>query len=189
MGKTSKILVCGQSSVGKTAVIEHMVYGNHVVGTPTMPTIEDIYTAVIETDRGVKEKVRIFDTAGLDGSKPDLPKQYLNFPDGFVLAYDVTNWESFQRLDKLKKDIDKHRDKKEVFIIAIGNKKELQDCRQVDYNTAQLWANKEKVKLWEVTVTCRPSLQEPFVWLTSRITQPPSKSTFPLGRKNKGSEC
>lgn len=30
-----------------------------------MPTIEDIYTAVIETDRGVKEKVRIFDTAGL----------------------------------------------------------------------------------------------------------------------------
>ena len=33
---------------------------------------------------------------------------------GFVLAYDVTNWESFQRLDKLKKDIDKYRDKKEV---------------------------------------------------------------------------
>ena len=29
------------------------------------PTIEDIYTAMIETDRGVKEKVRIFDTGGL----------------------------------------------------------------------------------------------------------------------------
>lgn len=28
-------------------------------------TIEDIYTAVIESDRGVKEKVWIFDTAGL----------------------------------------------------------------------------------------------------------------------------
>ena len=28
-------------------------------------TIEDIYTAMIETDRGVKEKVRIFDTGGL----------------------------------------------------------------------------------------------------------------------------
>ena len=28
--------------------------------------------------------------------------------------YDVTNWESFQKLDKLKKDIDKNRDKKEV---------------------------------------------------------------------------
>ncbi|GAB1602561.1 NF-kappa-B inhibitor-interacting Ras-like protein 2 [Argonauta hians] len=189
MGKTSKILVCGQSSVGKTAVIEHMVYGNHVVGTPTIPTIEDIYTAIIETDRGVKEKVRIFDTAGLDCTRPDLPKQYLSFPDGFVLAYDVTNWESFQRLDKLKKDIDRCRDKKDVHIVAVGNKRELQGCRQVDHNTAQTWASKEKVKLWEVTVTCRASLQEPFVWLASRITQPPSKSTFPLGRKNKGSEC
>jgi NF-kappa-B inhibitor-interacting Ras-like protein len=29
------------------------------------PTIEDIYTAMIETDRGVKEKVRIYDTGGL----------------------------------------------------------------------------------------------------------------------------
>ena len=26
----------------------------------------------------------------------------------------MTNWESFQKLDKLKKDIDKNRDKKEV---------------------------------------------------------------------------
>lgn len=55
MGKISKVLVCGHCGVGKTAIIEHLVYGNHVVGTPTMPTIEDIYTAVIETDRGVKE--------------------------------------------------------------------------------------------------------------------------------------
>jgi len=29
------------------------------------PTIEDIYTAMIETDRGVKEKVRIYDIGGL----------------------------------------------------------------------------------------------------------------------------
>ena len=28
----------------------------------------------------------------------------------------MTNWESFRRLDKMKKDIDKHRDKREVCI-------------------------------------------------------------------------
>lgn len=33
---------------------------------------------------------------------------------GFVLVYDVTNWDSFQKLDRIKKDIDKNRDKKEV---------------------------------------------------------------------------
>ena len=40
--------------------------------------------------------------------------QILSYFQGFILVYDVTNWESFQKLDKLKKDIDKNRDKKEV---------------------------------------------------------------------------
>lgn len=187
MGKISKILVCGHAGVGKTAIVEQLMYGNHVIGTPTHSTIEDIYTAMIETDRGVKEKVRIFDTGGLDGNKTDLPKHYLTFPDGFILVYDVTNWESFQKLDKLKKDIDKNRDKKEIHIIAIGNNKsEQQEDRQVDFNTAQIWASREKVRLWEASVTNRQSLVEPFVWLTSRMTQPQSKSTFLPGRKAKG---
>lgn len=33
-----------------------------------------------------------------------------------MLVYDVTNWESFQKLDRLKKDIDKYKDKKEVSV-------------------------------------------------------------------------
>jgi len=33
MGKISKILVCGHAGVGKTAVIEQLIYGNHAIGT------------------------------------------------------------------------------------------------------------------------------------------------------------
>lgn len=187
MGKINKILVCGHAGVGKTAIIEQLMYNNHDFGAPVHPTIEDIYTAMIETDRGVKEKVRIFDTGGLDGSKTDLPKHFFSFPEGFVLVYDVTNWDSFQKLDRLKKDIDKNRDKKEVHIIAIGNNKsDRQEDRQVDFNTAQAWSTREKVRLWEADVKNRQSLVDPFVWLTSRITQPPSKSAFLPGRKAKG---
>ena len=32
---------------------------------PTFHTIEDIYEVQLDTDRGVKEKIRIFDTAGV----------------------------------------------------------------------------------------------------------------------------
>ncbi|XP_060563216.1 NF-kappa-B inhibitor-interacting Ras-like protein 1 [Ruditapes philippinarum] len=187
MGKISKILVCGHAGVGKTAIIEQLMYDNHKVGTPMHSTIEDIYTAMIETDRGVKEKVRIFDTGGLDGAKTDMPKHFFTFPEGFVLVYDVTNWDSFQKLEKIKRDIDKNKDKKEVHIIAIGNNKsENQEDRQVDFNTAQTWATREKVRLWEANVPNRQSLVEPFVWLTSRITQPQSKSGFLPSRKAKG---
>ncbi|KAK6186160.1 hypothetical protein SNE40_008254 [Patella caerulea] len=182
MGKINKILVCGFSGVGKTSLIEQLLYGNHKIGSPMHATIEDIYNAVIETDRGVKERVRIYDTAGLDAIT-DMPKHYLTFPDGFALVYDVTSWDSFQRLDTLKKEIEKMRDK--VSIIVIGNKSEVNEARQVEFNTALKWSTKEKVRLWEVSVANRQSLVEPFIYLTSKITQPPSKSTFLPGRKTK----
>ena len=44
-------------------------------------TIEDIYVACVETDRHQKEKIRFYDTAGLEPSKPELPKQYMSFAD------------------------------------------------------------------------------------------------------------
>lgn len=75
----------------------------------------------------------------------------------------------------------------QVTIVVLGNKCDLQEQRRVDPDVAQHWAKSEKVKLWEVSVADRRSLLEPFVYLASRMTQPQSKSAFPLSRKNKGS--
>ena len=33
MGKSYKIVICGMAGVGKTAILEQVVHGNHVVGT------------------------------------------------------------------------------------------------------------------------------------------------------------
>uniref|UniRef100_A0A8C6MEF5 NFKB inhibitor interacting Ras-like 1 n=1 Tax=Nothobranchius furzeri TaxID=105023 RepID=A0A8C6MEF5_NOTFU len=157
-------------------------------GSESCETQEDVYVASVETDRGVKEQLRLYDTKGLQEGQ-DLPKHYYSVADGFILVYSVDSLESFRRVDVLKKEIDKSRDKKEVrpTVIVLGNKSDLQECRQVDQETAQQWARGEKVKLWEVTVAERNSLIEPFTQLTSRLTQPQSKSAFPLpGRKSKG---
>ncbi|XP_030645300.1 NF-kappa-B inhibitor-interacting Ras-like protein 1 [Chanos chanos] len=186
MGKGCKVVVCGLASVGKTAILEQLLYGNHTVGSESNETQEDVYVASVETDRGVREQLRLYDTRGLhDGL--DLPKHYFSVADGFVLVYSVDSLESFKKVDVLKKEIDKSRDKKEVTVIVLGNKADLRDRRQVDQEVAQQWARGEKVKLWEVSVAERSSLIEPFTTLTSRLTQPPSKSAFPLpGRKSKG---
>ncbi|XP_016395078.1 NF-kappa-B inhibitor-interacting Ras-like protein 2 [Sinocyclocheilus rhinocerous] len=187
MGKSCKVVVCGQVSVGKTAVLEQLLYANHVVGSETMETLEDIYIGSVETDRGTREQVRFYDTRGLrDGQ--EFPRHYFTFADGFVLIYSIDSKESFKRVEALKKEIDRCRDKKEVTIVVVGNKLDLQDQRRVDSEAAQQWARQEKVRLWEVTVTDRRTLIEPFVHLASKMTQPQSKSTFPLSRnKNKGS--
>ncbi|XP_028819965.1 NF-kappa-B inhibitor-interacting Ras-like protein 1 [Denticeps clupeoides] len=186
MGKGCKVVVCGLASVGKTAILEQLLYGNHTVGSESAETQEDVYVASVETDRGVREQLRLYDTRGLHDNA-DLPKHYFSVADGFVLVYSVDNLESFRRVDALKREIDKSRDKKEVTIIVLGNKVDLRERRQVELDTAQQWARAEKVKLWEVSVTERSSLIEPFTSLTSRLTQPQSKSAFPLpGRKSKG---
>lgn len=187
-----------------------------MLGSEPMETLEDIYIGSIETDRGTREQVRFYDTRGLrDGM--EFPRHYYTFADGFVLVYSIDSKESFKRMEALKKDIDRHRDKKEVkqvilwllymcpislywcwastfyldpqvTIVVLGNKLDKQDERRVDSNMAQNWAKNEKVRLWEVSVAERRTLIEPFVYLASKMTQPQSKSTFPLSRnKNKGS--
>lgn len=186
MGKGCKVVVCGLLSVGKTAILEQLLYGNHTVGMEDCETLEDVYMASVETDRGVKEQLHLYDTRGLQEGV-ELPKHYFSFADGFVLVYSVNNLESFQRVELLKKEIDKFKDKKEVAIVVLGNKLDLSEQRQVDADVAQQWARSEKVRLWEVTVTDRRTLIEPFTLLASKLSQPQSKSSFPLpGRKNKG---
>lgn len=46
MGKISKVLVCGHAGVGKTAAIEHLIYGTHSVGY-----VSTNYKTDIDTDR------------------------------------------------------------------------------------------------------------------------------------------
>ncbi|XP_061110645.1 NF-kappa-B inhibitor-interacting Ras-like protein 1 isoform X2 [Conger conger] len=112
MGKGCKVVVCGLASVGKTAILEQLLYGNHTVGSEPSETVEDVYVASVETDRGVREQVRLYDTRGLQDTL-ELPKHYFSVADGFVLVYSVDSLESFRRVDLLKKEIDKSRDKKE----------------------------------------------------------------------------
>ncbi|XP_036889415.1 NF-kappa-B inhibitor-interacting Ras-like protein 2 isoform X1 [Sturnira hondurensis] len=172
--------ICGQNvNPGAASVREPC-------GSEMIETQEDIYVGSIETDRGVREQVRFYDTRGLrDGA--ELPRHCFSCTDGYVLVYSTDSRESFQRVELLKKEIDKSKDKKEVTIVVLGNKCDLQEQRRVDADVAQHWAKSEKVKLWEVSVADRRSLLEPFIYLASKMTQPQSKSAFPLSRKNKGS--
>uniref|UniRef100_A0ACB8FVE4 NF-kappa-B inhibitor-interacting Ras-like protein 1 n=1 Tax=Sphaerodactylus townsendi TaxID=933632 RepID=A0ACB8FVE4_9SAUR len=113
MGKGYKVVVCGMASVGKTAILEQILYGNHTVGMECSSTVEDVYVALAETDRGVKEQLRLYDTKGVEGVE-QFPRHYFSIADGFVLVYAVNSLESFQKLDQLKNEIDKLKDKKET---------------------------------------------------------------------------
>lgn len=198
MGKTSKVVVCGMKGVGKTAILEQVIYGNITNQSELHPTIEDIYVANIESDKGAREKVRFYDTAGIENSQTttahgttnqQLLRHYLVLADGYLLVYDTDKMNSLDVLMAIKKDVDKNKDKKEVTIMVIGNRTKEGDNtsdNQTVINRATDWCNREKIRHFTASAMYRPSLYEPFVYIASKLNPPPSKSTFTplsMGRK------
>ncbi|XP_067633376.1 NF-kappa-B inhibitor-interacting Ras-like protein isoform X1 [Eurosta solidaginis] len=206
IGKVGKVLICGMKGVGKTALLEQLIYGNVNMDTEIHPTIEDIYVASVDTGRGgARETLRIYDTAGLQG-KGQLPRHYLYFPDGYVLVYDPTDPSSLDMLADIKIDIDRNKEKKDnVAIIVLANMRarnrrespaspptqvtppQLQQ-QQLDpvesvLNRANSWCARERIKHYTVNAMERPSLYEPFITLCARLTPPPTKSSFPQLRQ------
>lgn len=201
MGKTSRVVVCGMAGVGKTAILEQLIYGNITPSTELYSTIEDIYVASVETERGTREKMRLYDTAGLpplsgpnaaSSQQQQLAKQLLGLTEGYVLIYDPSRPESFECLLPLKRDIDKNRDKKEVGIIILANRMRSNSSNigtvvnapanltaAATLNKANNWALKEHMKHFEVNAMERASLLEPFVYLATKLSPPPNKSSFP----------
>ncbi|XP_018577965.1 NF-kappa-B inhibitor-interacting Ras-like protein [Anoplophora glabripennis] len=194
MGKIIKVVVCGMKGVGKTTILEQAVYGNITNKTEFYPTIEDIYVANIESDKGTREKLRFYDTAGIEPSQiatangttnQQLPRHYLVLADGYILVYDTGKCNSLDAIISIKKDIDRNKDKKEVTIIVIANRyrEEVEDST---LQKATQWCNREKIKHFVAASLKRSTLYEPFIYITSKLNSLPGKSSFTplsMGRK------
>ncbi|KAL4703756.1 hypothetical protein ACJJTC_017544 [Scirpophaga incertulas] len=195
MGKSSKVVVCGMKGVGKTAILEQLIYGSVTLKSLFYATIEDIYVANIDTDRGTKERVCFYDTAGLEPpitGPPQSPtmqltanqvlqRHYLGFAEGFVMVYDTTKPESLDVLMYLKKDIDRNKDKKEVVMLVIGNRTGPDDVNILENTSSKAanWCAREKIRHFTVSALDRPSLYEPFIYLTTRLNPVQNKTAFP----------
>lgn len=80
---------------------------------------------IVETERGTKEKLRFYDTSGLDARTRTLPTHYHALADGYIMVYSVCDNLSFQLLTDIKKDIDRNKDKKDVSTLLLLRNREL----------------------------------------------------------------
>jgi len=157
--------------------------------------------ASVDTGRGVRDILRIYDTAGLQGTV-QLPRHYLQFPDGYVLVYDPCDPASLDMLAGIKSDIDKNKDKKEVCAIVIANMHvksyrssnptsgqtsgatpNAPDPVESILNRANNWCARERIKHYTVNAMERASLYEPFIGLAVRLHPPQTKTSFPQLRQ------
>uniref|UniRef100_A0A0K0CTJ4 NF-kappa-B inhibitor-interacting Ras-like protein n=1 Tax=Angiostrongylus cantonensis TaxID=6313 RepID=A0A0K0CTJ4_ANGCA len=187
MGRAMRVVVVGGRRVGKTAILRQVACFEDITSKKYEPTIDDTYQVLLEEADRPREVLIFHDTGGVaDHGPTELKRPYLQVADAFVIVYSVADHESFNKMDLLKKFIEKQfgKDRKEVPIVALGNMKDLSN-RKVDSDFAYSWAARERVKLFEVSAKDRNTLVEFVQYLGHRHFHPIKESKFSLSKKLK----
>ncbi|CAJ0956788.1 unnamed protein product, partial [Mesorhabditis belari] len=183
-----RVVVVGAKRCGKTSILRQVACLEDATKMPYMPTLDDTYQVLLEEADRPREILVFHDTAGIPEYGPiELRRPYIQVADAFVLVYSVNDHESFNRMDLLKKFIEKQfgKEKKEVPIVVLGTMCDLPG-RKVDADFAQAWAQRERVRLFEVTSTDRSTLVDFVQYLGQRHFHPQKDSLkFSLSKKLK----
>jgi len=134
-----KVVVLGSGGVGKSALTVQFVSGLFMEKYD--PTIEDFYRKEIEVDH-TPCVLEILDTAGTEqfASMRDL---YIKNGQGFIVAYSITNHQTFQDIKTMRDQITRVKGTERVPILLVGNKVDLEGQREVPtvegMALAQIW--------------------------------------------------
>jgi len=165
-----KICIIGDSSVGKTNVIFKFIEGQfsplHVA------TIGFDYKSKIITLPTSKKKVKlqIWDTAGQE-KYMSMNKSLFQRVQGIILMYDITNRETFERLQIWLNLIKQMTN--EIPIILVGNKLDLEDSEEhgriVEYNEGDDFANENEIDFFEVSAVSGANIDNIFISIAEKV--------------------
>lgn len=139
-----QIYVIGESSSGKTSFISQYCEG--IFDPFPAPTIgcDFRFRRLNFSDRSIR--LQIWDTTRKLGKIGPLSRGH----QGFIVLYDITEKESFEGLRNLVSEA-KRVSSSTSKIILVGNKADLQEKREVSYEQAKVFAEKEGLTFFEVS--------------------------------------
>ena len=113
----------------------------------------------IEVD-GKLIKIQIWDTAGHEAFQ-SITRTYYKGAVGALLVYDITRKETFNHLVKWLSEV-KENASKEITIILIGNKNDLENERQVTYEEGESFAKENNLLFLETSAKTSKNITEAF---------------------------
>eukprot|EP00829_Urostomides_striatus_P009457 TRINITY_DN2069_c0_g2_i1.p1 TRINITY_DN2069_c0_g2~~TRINITY_DN2069_c0_g2_i1.p1 ORF type:complete len:248 (-),score=81.43 TRINITY_DN2069_c0_g2_i1:29-727(-) len=160
--KFLKVMILGNSGVGKTSILEQYV-NNGFNGNYKVTIGADFLTKDLEID-GKKVKLQIWDTAGQE-KYISLGIAYYRGADACMFVFDLTDKASFKALDKWNEvfiaQIPEEKAKK-FPLILLGNKAD-KDGRIVTEENAKVWcAAHDGMPFYETSAKTAVGLSEAF---------------------------
>lgn len=125
-----KLVLLGESSVGKTSIVTRYITGNYQKTNATIGAAFFSRTIGVSSEDGVVRKVNveIWDTAGQERYRSLTPVYYRN-TDAALVVFDVTKPESIEKvhswIEELTEYCSSDRPENGINVIVVGNKIDL----------------------------------------------------------------
>ena len=161
---TYKILLLGDSSVGKTCLL--LRYCDNTYNTGHIATIGLDYRFKTIDFENLKLKLQIWDTAGQDRFR-SITQSYYKGAHGVLLVYDVTSRESFNNVKTWISQIREHSPKN-ITLFLIGNKIDSVE-RQVEKEEVEEFAKENNCTFIEASAKENINVKEAFEELYKTI--------------------
>jgi small GTP-binding protein len=162
---TFKIILIGESNVGKSNILNKFVNNKFMENEFT--TLGLNYFSKLIKINNINYKLQLWDTAGQEKFY-SITRNYYNNSDGIILCFDITKELTFNSLDNWFKKIHENNIKN-VELILVGTKKDLDANREVNKNVAIDFANELKIDYIEVSSKTGNNINELFFKLVSNI--------------------
>ena len=153
-----KVVLVGDSSVGKTNIMSK--YLKNEFHEDSKATVGVEFGSKQFSVEGHQIKAQIWDTAGQERYKAITSAYYKGVKGAFVV-YDITRKQSFDSVDRWINDLRAAADKN-LSIIIIGNKCDLEDQRQVNKEQGEDKAKNYEVAFMETSALSGENLDKAF---------------------------
>ena len=108
---------------------------------------------------------------------PKITKQFYKDSYGAFIIYDITNRESFKRIENWIKDINESASK-DIIIGIVGNKNDIKKNRQIEYEEGENYSNNHNALFFEVSAKNGNNIDAAFQQMAYKIFEKVQQGSF-----------
>jgi Ras-related protein Rab-1A len=146
----------------------------------------DFISVKYKTPEGKEIPVKIWDTAGQERFKT-ITYSFYRQAQGVLIAFDVTNRESFENVKNWIDSIDNHA-KPNIHKVLIGNKIDLVDDRKISTKEAKSLADEHGLPYFETSAKLDKNVSEVMDFIMSKVYETSQKPAEENNEEIRGSQ-
>ncbi|XP_057970588.1 ras-related protein Rab11D [Malania oleifera] len=174
-----KIVLIGDSAVGKSQVLARFARNEFSLDSKATIGVEFQTRTLIIHHKSVK--AQIWDTAGQERYRA-VTSAYYRGAVGAMLVYDITKRQSFDHIPRWLEELRSHADKN-IVIMLIGNKTDLENQRAVPTEDAKEFAQKEGLFFLETSALEATNVETAFSTVLTEIFNIVNKKNLVAGEE------